>query len=288
MTEEKKLLTAAGLSCLWDGETIKRVRAGDGVIILPGRRVAMHLLTQPDVAAKMLADPLLLNQGLLSRCLVTAPESLAGTRMWRGAAADSDRAIRRYGARILEILERPLPLVAGKTNELAPRVLPLSSDAKTIWIEFADSIEAQLKSDGALAPIKGLANKLPEHAARLAAVLALAADIEAAAISADYLASGIALAQHYAAEALRLFEGGLVSPDLAMAQKLLAWLTGVWGEAMISLPDVYRNGPRAIRDKATASRVVAILDDHGWLARIDGGATVAGHHRCDAWKIVRT
>jgi hypothetical protein len=188
----------------------------------------MHLLAQPDVAAKMLADPLLLNQGLLSRCLVTAPESLAGTRMWRGAAADSDRAIGRYGARILEILERPLPLVAGKANELAPRVLPLSSDAKTIWIEFADSIEAQLKSDGALAPIKGLANKLPEHAARLAAVLALAADIEAAAISADYLASGIALAtQHYAAEALRLFEGGLVSPDLAMAQKLLAWLTGV-------------------------------------------------------------
>ena len=60
-----------------------------------------------------------------------------------------------------------------------------------------------------------------------------------------------------------------------------------WGEAMISLPDVYRNGPRAIRDKATANRVVAILDDHGWLIRVEGGATVAGQHRRDAWKIVR-
>ena len=60
MTEEAKLRTAAGLSSFWDGETIKRVRGGDGVTILPGRRVALHLMAQPDVAALMLSDPLLL------------------------------------------------------------------------------------------------------------------------------------------------------------------------------------------------------------------------------------
>jgi hypothetical protein len=31
MSAENKLKTAAGLSCVWDGETIKRVRSGDGV-----------------------------------------------------------------------------------------------------------------------------------------------------------------------------------------------------------------------------------------------------------------
>ena len=56
LSEDKKLLTAAGLSGLWDGEPIKRVRAGDGASILPGRRVAMHLMAQPDVAAVMLSD----------------------------------------------------------------------------------------------------------------------------------------------------------------------------------------------------------------------------------------
>jgi hypothetical protein len=287
MNEDNKLATAGGLSDAWDGVSIKRVRSGDGVTILPGRRVAMHLLAQPDVAAMMLADRLLLSQGLLSRILVTAPESLAGTRMWREPSEDSDRAIRRYGARILDILERPLPLVDGKTNELAPRCLPLTADARKIWIEFADNIEGQIKDDGVFAPIRGLANKLPEHAQRLGSVTALVADIEAAALSADDLARGIMLAQHYAAEALRLFEASQVSADLMSAQRVLVWLTGVWSGTAISLPDIYQYGPSAIRNKATAGRIVAILEDHGWLSKIEGGAEIAGHQRRDAWYIIR-
>src|SRR4029077_14424222 len=113
MTQEAKLRTIAGLSCLRDGETIKRVRASDGATILPGRRLAVHLMAQPDVAAMMLSDPVLLNQGLLSRCLVTAPESSAGTRLWREASIASEMAIKRYGGRILDMLEKPLPLAAG-------------------------------------------------------------------------------------------------------------------------------------------------------------------------------
>jgi hypothetical protein len=66
-----------------------------------------------------------------------------------------------------------------------------------MWIDFADSIEVQIKPDGALAPVKGLANKLPEHAARLAAAAALIADIEAADLWPEYMAAGITLAQHY-------------------------------------------------------------------------------------------
>src|SRR6185437_12968941 len=104
---------------------------------------ALHLMAQPDVAAMMLSDPLLLNQGLLSRCLVTIPESNAGTRFWRESSEAGEAAIKRYGASILSILEKPLPLVDGKTNELSPRILPLAHDARKIWIGFADHIEAQ-------------------------------------------------------------------------------------------------------------------------------------------------
>src|SRR5690242_15370608 len=103
------LRTAAGLSNFWDGETNKRVRAMDGATILPGRRVALHLMAQPEVAARMLSDPLLLNQGLLSRLLVTAPGSNAGSRLWHEPAADSENALERYGDRILGMLQRPLP-----------------------------------------------------------------------------------------------------------------------------------------------------------------------------------
>ena len=207
--------------------------------------------------------------------------------MWREPATDSDAALKRYAARILTILEQPLPLVEGKANELSPRVLPLAPDARKIWIGFADSIEGQIKPDGVLVPVIGLANKLPEHAARLAAVLTLFDDVEAINVNFDHMDAGITLAQHYLAEALRMFEGGRISGDLLLAQKLLGWLKGPWNESTISLPDIYQNGPNAIRDKATALKLVKVLEGHGWLVQIQGGAMVSGHFRHDAWWIIR-
>ena len=138
MSDDNKLRTATGLSALWDGEPIKRVRAGDGTTILPGRRFTVHLMAQPDVAAIMLSDRLFLDQGLLSRCLVTAPESHDGTRYWRESCAAADAAIKEYGSKILGILERPLPLVDRKVNELAPPTLILAPVARKLWIAFAD------------------------------------------------------------------------------------------------------------------------------------------------------
>ena len=113
------------------------------------------------------------------------------------------------------------------------------------------------------------------------------ADVEAHEISADQMSAGIILAQHYAAEALRMFEGSKVGADLLLAQKLLVWLIGSWTEDAVSLPDIYQNGPNAIRDKATAMKLVKTLEDHGWLHRIDSGAMVAGQHRRDAWRIIK-
>jgi hypothetical protein len=51
MSDDAKLRTAAGLSFLWDGEPLNRMRAGDGAMVMPGRRLAIHLMAQPDVAA---------------------------------------------------------------------------------------------------------------------------------------------------------------------------------------------------------------------------------------------
>jgi hypothetical protein len=192
----------------------------------------------------------------------------------------------RYRARLLELLERPLPLAPGKANELAPRLLRLAADARKLWIAFADSMERQIAPDGPLSPVKGLANKLPEHAARLAGVLALVSDPDTSEIPAEQMAAGITLAQHYVAEALRLFEASRVSDDLRLAQKLLTWLVGSWSENVVSLPDIYQKGPNAIRDKATAARLVATLEDHGSLHRATSGADIAGQHRRQAWRII--
>jgi Protein of unknown function (DUF3987) len=162
----------------------------------------------------------------------------------------------------------------------------LTADARKLWIAFADAIERQIAPDGALSPVRGLANKLPEHAARLAGVLTLVSDPDTSEIPAERMAAGIALAQHYVAEALRLFEASRVSDDLRLAQMLLTWLLGPWKEDLVSLPNIYREGPNSIRDKTTAAKLVAILEDHGWLDREKSGAEIAGQHRRDVWRIV--
>src|SRR5262249_32196958 len=159
------------LSALWDRGTCNRVRGGDGATVLPGRRVAMHLMAQPDVAAIWFSDRLLIDQGLLSRVLATAPEPASGTRMHPEPSPESDTVLKGYGARLLSILERPLPLATGTFNELAPRKLMLSTDSRCMSIAFGNHIETRLGAGGELEPVRGLANKLPEHAARIAAVL---------------------------------------------------------------------------------------------------------------------
>jgi Protein of unknown function (DUF3987) len=187
MRNDAKLFTAAGLSAAWDGDPIKRVRAGDGTIILVGRRVAMHLLAQPGVADILFRDPLLADQGLLSRLLVTAPPSAAGSRLSREERPETDRDLKRYGAPLLTVLEAPLPLFPGKTNELEPRPLPLTPEAQRLWFSFADYIEEAIAQGGPLEPVRGLANKLPEHAARLAAVLSVVRDLDSTAVGGHWL-----------------------------------------------------------------------------------------------------
>ncbi len=287
MSEDNKLKTAAALSSLWDGAPIKRVRVGDGVSVLPGRRLAAHLMAQPAVADFWFRDLLLADQGLMSRILVTAPDSAAGTRFSRDEQPATDHNIKRYGARLLAILEIPLPLALGKTNELRPRSLALSAPAGRLWFKFADRVETAIRENGEYAPIRGLANKLPEHAARLAGALTLVRAIEVGEIGVDEMAAGIVLAQHYAAEALRLFGASQISADLHLAQKALDWLLHQWREPAISLPDLYQRGPNAIREASTARKIVTKLEEHGSLIRIPGGAEIASVWRRDAWRIVR-
>ena len=141
MSEDNRLKTAAAMSGLWDGEAVRRVRAGDGISILPGRRVAAHLMLQPGVAMGLLGDATLIDQGLLSRVLASHPDSLAGLRLWREPQPESEAKLKRYGARLLSILEQPLPLAPGKQNELALPSLCLSPEARRLLIQFGDHVE---------------------------------------------------------------------------------------------------------------------------------------------------
>ena len=306
MSADNKLRTAAGLSDLWDGGSIKRVRAGDGTSILPGRRLSLHLMAQPDVALGLLGDRVLRDQGLLSRVLTTFPETAVGSRLWREPATHTPRELDLYHARLLEVLEAPMPLAglaglaAADPQILKPPAWPLAPTARKLWISFVDHVEIQMREGGQYETIRGLANKLPEHAARLATVLevlALRVKIRINnnthihceyAVSAEALASAIELVQHYAAEASRLSAAGLIDPRLSVAARLLDWLRS-WlqahGRNVISLVEIYQNGPCEIRSVQAARDAARMLEEHGWLVRLPGGAAIDGVHRREVWRL---
>ena len=247
----------------------------------------MHLLAQPGVSNFLLGSRELHDQGLVSRVLASAPMTTAGSRFWKDTRPESERAIGRYGARILGILERTLPLERDKPNELAPRTLKLASLARRRLVAFMDHVERQLAPNGPLAAIRPFANKVPEHAARLGGVLALIDGLDVEEISGHHLEAGILLAEHYTAEARRLHDAGQSDPDLDLAQRVLDWLTWDWpGNPLISVPDLYTYGPGPVRDKQTASRIIDILEDHGWLLREEQPVRVNGTMRREVWRLV--
>ena len=294
MTKEREIATAAQLSKLWDGATIKRVRGGDGASMLRGRRMSMHLMLQPKLAAGWLANSGLRDQGLFSRLLIVAPDTLAGKRFHRDVPDADHATVRRFQHRVLSLLELPAPVSEDDTAALDPRKVGMTPKAKAAFWSFYDKIEAHVGPGGRLEPVRSLANKIGEHAARLAAVLAIYRNPDVSELTEHDLAPGIALALWYLEEALRLADAGTVSDEVAHAEELLAWLRDKWPAIcaanpsnFVSLPDIYQRGPNAIREKATAAAIVAVLVDHGWLTPVPGRHRVNGHvRRADVFAIV--
>lgn len=267
MASENRLRTAAAYSEIWDGKAVKRIRSLDGVSILHGRRLSMHLMVQNEAATQFLADPLLRDQGLLSRVLVAAPESIAGTRFYRDPQPEDDAAIKAYGARLLSILESPWPLVACTRNELEPRTLTISAEATAAWREFLDFIEGMCGREGGLSIIGDFAAKAAEHAARIAAVLTIVNDTWSTEIAIDTMKSAITITEWYLGEAMRLARASRTDPRLLQAQQLLDWLRGR-DEEVVGFREIIQFGPGAVRTKVEAEQAISILVTHGWLVEI--------------------
>jgi hypothetical protein len=223
-------------------------------------------------------------QGFLSRCLCCYPASTIGWRPYKPHDLSTDPAILAYNATINGILDNSLPLDNRPEMGLIPATLTLSADVKPTWIAFADHIEALQREGGDLYPIKGFASKAAEHSARIAGVLAIFETPDATEISANNLNGGIAIAQYYIGEALRLFHSSSDDQDLILAQKVFDWGMQQQG-GIIALAELYRCGPNAVRDKKTATRMIEILEQHYRATRIEGGAVVNGKPRRDVWRL---
>ena len=247
MREERRVAGLAWLLKAWGGETLDSLTRGDGLSILLGRRVALHTMVQPVLLRGLLADPLAREQGLLPRCLIAQPQSLAGTRMFKDVDASASAEISVFHQRMHMLLRKTPPLMSGGDGcELQPALLPMSPDARALWIEFHDEIERAQAPGGEFEFARGFASKLPEHAARIAGVLQMFDNPAAQVLDRDSMDCGMTAALYYVGEHLRLTGAGTAERKTALLRSLVEWF--VSRGTKVQHKDVLQKSPRPVRD----------------------------------------
>ena len=285
MSADHRSKTISGLCRFWDGTPTDRTRAKDGARVLVGKRLAQHLMLQPVIATDLFADEIARGQGYLARCLLSQPESTMGTRFHREPAPESAAALTEHNAALGSLLRRDPPLREGKRNELDLPTLRLHQGARDLLIGYADATERAMGADGDLRPICAFAAKSAEQAARMAGVLSLYADPDATEINAEMMGRATELAQYYLGEALRLIDAATVDKELKDADALWQWLKGFWPGWAVGPTDIAQNGPRCSRTTKATKRLMRVLQEHGYVREIEGGAKINGRRARTAWEI---
>lgn len=267
MNKDNIVKTASGLSKAWDGDAITRTRKGDSgdkrsaSTTLYGRRLAMHLSIQPEIAKDFLNHPHLRSQGLLWRMLICSPPA-RGVSPYEEEDISADPDMLLYCKRIKDILEAPLSIADGTRNELTPPNLLLTEEAKRLWIAFYNEME-QERVTGRFAEIDGFTAKAAEHALRIAGVFTLSEGLESQNIKEDAIDRAVRLMRYYLEERLRM-EGVTASRDKRNAALLLRWLQKE-DDGIIKVNRIYQRGPYATRPKQAAHKALNMLLEHGYV-----------------------
>ncbi len=285
MNADNRLKTISGLSKLWDGASIDRVRSGDGCSVLYDRRCSVHLMAQPGVADTFLSDGVSTDQGIISRFLMVKPESTKGTRMYNNANIQNDNAIFKYNSSIVDLLNSWE--WDSKTGELEfKNTILISDDAMQVWTRFYDEVESQQKVDGLYREITGFASKAAEHAARLAGIMQIFDKPGANLIEAEYMEYGVKLLRFHLSEAIRVKHAAIDAIEILEAEKLLEWLKNEKLKLIYPVK-VYQSGPGSIRSKSKTLPILKLLEDHGYLMPIaeDQKLLIDGKIRKQAWRV---
>jgi len=284
MNADNRMKSAAGLSKLWDRGEFDRVRGGDGAMKYYGRRLALHLMVQPVVAETILSDPMLCGQGFLARCLLAWPITRIGDREYSETELAADPALTTYRRVISSILDQAPDLRPGTRQELEPRSLSLSPQAKRRWITLHDDIERAMRDGADYESIRPWASKAPAQILRVSGVLTLVSDLQAGVIAEEAIDQAAALVLYALDEAVRLVGYAQVPTEIQHAQALVDWCQRT-NQKLLHSSAALQFGPNSIRSKPAFDAAMRELERAGWAVPLDGGAEIDGKLRRRVWEV---
>jgi hypothetical protein len=249
-------------------------------------------MIQPGVAHNVVGDPIMKDQGLLSRVLIAWPDSKIGSRQIRkdpdhiDAERKAKEVLLTYNQRIKELLSCELPIHPETRADLDPRILRMSDQAREALEAFYNHVEYASNKAEAFEYMTGFAAKAPEMAARIAGVQALYMNEHATEITEEMMSNGISMMEWYLSEMHRVTDTGRPNEELRAAESLRLWLINGWADASIDKRTMMKNGPGHLRDGETLDICIKKLVEHGWLVRGTGATVIDGANSRTFWRVV--
>ena len=268
MTKDMRMRTVATLCSLWDCEMMTKVRAGDGVLIAGEKRLVVHFMIQPNFVPELLGDPVLRQQGFLSRLLIAWPRSRIG---FRADESDDDQeavatpAEEEFRHRIHALVSR----YASDELELG-KPLRVELEARKLWRAYSNEVERAQQPGAIYADLSDVAGKSAEMAGRLGGVLMLYDKPGATVVTAKVMCNAITLARWYLNEAVRITETGMLRPEIVDAIELLKWFRA--NPQHRSRSGVLLYGPNRLRSKLSLEPILRVLADHNLIVLPKRGA----------------
>jgi replicative DNA helicase len=232
--------------------------------------LTIGLAVQPEVLRGLAGRPGFGGRGLLARFLYSLPASLVGHRQ-PGAPPVPAAVADRYTLE-LQALAASLATPTGPDAGEGPAVITLDQEAGDLLLAFERDLEPRLAAgSGDLAHLAGWAAKLAGATCRLAGLLHLAGHLRdgwARPITGDTLAGAARLAGYLIEHARAVFYLMGADPRTDDARSLLDWMNRT-GQAQFSRRDAHQAARGRFRKAADLEPALALLEEHGWLRRVD-------------------
>jgi hypothetical protein len=265
MSGDQRQKTISGLSNLWSGRKITRIRVGRTPLVVNSFRVSMNLSIQPMIFEGSFSDPMLINQGLLARFLISKPRSRIGERQYVEGSVRETGEYKDYESTILQILKK------FKGPSLNAKPVGLSKDAFDLYKQYSNHIESLQGPDGPLSDVIPFASKSAEQALRIACVIwgyenpGKIGDPNLE-MSTEYMERGIELSQFYMGEAKRIIPGKHEKIEI---YRLVEWLCKRYEDKAFSLRDIQNGGPGFLRkNRSKVLHFLATLQQKNWVYKI--------------------
>ncbi|WP_162795706.1 DUF3987 domain-containing protein [Nonomuraea lactucae] len=229
--------------------------------------LTIGLCIQPQLLQDVAASKQMHGRGALARFLFSIPPDLVGHRNVYDPPLVAEDVLRSY----TDTVKALIVTLSEWTDPAIIRLSPGALKAHTAW---RAEIEPRLqRGTGDLESLREWASKLAGHTVRLAGLLHLAEhpqDGTRKDISADTMGRAITLARYYVAHAMAAFGVMRAHPLLEHARTVLAWIGNRDG---FRLRDVHRGLQRRFSGAEEVAATLALLEDHGYVRRIDAAST---------------